>query len=253
VIEEFGGYKPRTLAEDTDLTFDILMNSGWKINYEMNARVWSNEPTKLRNLWDQRVRWARGNIQVTWLHRKKVGKRKHGKPATIYYPFWLAHIVLPIAFLIGTSGIMLSILFNIGIPYPSLLKDVLLFSFFGIWFIVSVMYRFRSSFEGLTNPGFVMLAGFISFLFFDRGIFGVFESLGLSGIGNIIGIAVSLWLFIAIPGSYFSLWVSKRSEGLGQFLQLGVFGYWMFLVSAAFQGYVMELRKRERIWIKTRK
>ncbi len=253
VIEGLGCYSARTLAEDTDLSFDILMKTKWKIRYDVSVRVWSNEPRKLRDLWNQRVRWARGNMQVTWLHRHKVGRPRYGMAATLLYPFWFANIILPIAFIVSTSGLLFSMLSGINIPHPGFLKAMLTFSFFGVWLIASILQRFRSSFAGLVSPGFFMLLGFYSFLFFDKGVIGLFEYAGIPAMGNLMASMLSVWLFISIPGTYLSLKVSDRNERLGQLLQFGVFGYWMFLITAAFHGYVMEIMGKERKWIKTRK
>ena len=253
LIERMGGYPPDTLAEDTDLSFNILMKSGKKIHYDTSVKVISSEPLKLRDLWNQRVRWARGNLQVTWKHRKRIGRPKYGLSATVFYPFWLAYIILPIAFLLSAGGIILDLSLGLGIQFPQLAKDLLILSFFGSWLVAAILYRGRSALEGLLGPGIPVFTAFFAFLFLDGGIVGMLTYLGYPFLGTIIGSVLGLWILIAIPGSYLSLWISDRHERLGAGIQLGVFGYWMFLITAVVHGYFKQARGHDNVWIKTQK
>jgi biofilm PGA synthesis N-glycosyltransferase PgaC len=40
--------------------------------------LYAESPSTPRALWRQRVRWARGLLQVTWLHRRMVGNLRYG-------------------------------------------------------------------------------------------------------------------------------------------------------------------------------
>ena len=53
-----------TLAEDTVTTFQTQL-SGRRAIFEPHAVVWAEEPGSIGALWRQRMRWARGNMQVT--------------------------------------------------------------------------------------------------------------------------------------------------------------------------------------------
>ena len=253
IIEQMGGYPPDTLAEDTDLSFNIAMKSGREVHYDTGVKVISNEPMKLRDLWNQRVRWARGNLQVTLKHRDKVGKPRYGRAATVLYPFWLAYIILPIAFLLSAGGIILDITWSLDVIFPQAIKDFLILSFFGSWAFAAILYRGRSALEGLLSPGIPVFSAFFCFLFFDEGIVSLITYIGLSQISWHVGTVLGLWIILAIPGSYLSLWVSDRYHRLGAFLQLAVFGYWMFLITCVIHGYGKELARHENIWIKTMK
>jgi cellulose synthase/poly-beta-1,6-N-acetylglucosamine synthase-like glycosyltransferase len=253
LIERMGGYPPDTLAEDTDLSFNIMMKSKKAVHYDTAVKVISNEPHRLRDLWNQRVRWARGNIQVTWKHRDKVGRPKYGRAATLIYPFWLVYIILPIAFLLAAGGILLDLTLGVGVLFPQIIKDFLVLSFFGSWLFSAILYKGRSALEGLLSPGVPVFTAFFSFLFLDNGIIGLITYLGYPGVAWWTATLLGVWIFIAIPGSYFSLWLSDRYQRTGTFLQLAVFGYWMFLVSAVVNGYLKEIAGHENIWIKTQK
>ena len=142
------------------------MKAKTKVHYDTQVKVVSNEPLKLRDLWNQRVRWARGNVQVTWKHRDKVGRIKYGRAATVTYPFWIVAIILPIAFLVSVGGIMLDMTLGLATPFPQIVKDILIFSFFGSWLISTILYRGRSALEGLLSPGIPVFMAFFLFLVF---------------------------------------------------------------------------------------
>lgn len=64
-IEAIGGrIDTGTLAEDTVTTFQTQL-SGHRAIFEPHAAVWAEEPMAIAGLWRQRLRWARGNLQVT--------------------------------------------------------------------------------------------------------------------------------------------------------------------------------------------
>jgi cellulose synthase/poly-beta-1,6-N-acetylglucosamine synthase-like glycosyltransferase len=63
-----GGVSDDTLAEDTDLTM-AMWRAGWRVLYEESAVAWTEVPTSVRQLWQQRYRWCYGTIQAMWKHR----------------------------------------------------------------------------------------------------------------------------------------------------------------------------------------
>jgi GT2 family glycosyltransferase len=52
-IMDLGGVPAETLAEDTDLTMELL-RAGWRVVYAENARAWTEAPATLGQLWKQR-------------------------------------------------------------------------------------------------------------------------------------------------------------------------------------------------------
>ncbi len=66
-IIEAGWYSSRTFAEDCDITLKIIRN-GWKIEYEPEAKSFTEAPETLNNLLKQRYRWTRGILQVIRKH-----------------------------------------------------------------------------------------------------------------------------------------------------------------------------------------
>lgn len=62
-LVEAGGFDPTMETEDIDLTWS-LQRLFWDIIYESRALVWMNVPTNYMSFFKQRLRWARGLIQV---------------------------------------------------------------------------------------------------------------------------------------------------------------------------------------------
>ena len=65
---DVGLFSPDMPTEDIDLTWK-LQKRFWDVRYEPNAIVWMNVPTTLKGLFKQRLRWARGLLQVLRKHR----------------------------------------------------------------------------------------------------------------------------------------------------------------------------------------
>jgi cellulose synthase/poly-beta-1,6-N-acetylglucosamine synthase-like glycosyltransferase len=69
-LQEVGGYDNDTFAEDADLTLKLI-TAGWKIVYEENAVAWTEAPSRVLDLVQQRYRWTRGILQAV-RKRKKI-------------------------------------------------------------------------------------------------------------------------------------------------------------------------------------
>ena len=68
-LEAIGGrIDTTTLAEDTITTIETQIQ-GRQVVFEPDAVVWAEEPGDIAGLWKQRLRWARGNVQVTRRYR----------------------------------------------------------------------------------------------------------------------------------------------------------------------------------------
>jgi poly-beta-1,6-N-acetyl-D-glucosamine synthase len=65
---DVGLFSPDMPTEDIDLTWK-LQKRFWDVRYEPNAVVWMNVPSTLKGLFKQRLRWARGLLQVLRRHR----------------------------------------------------------------------------------------------------------------------------------------------------------------------------------------
>ena len=68
IIDQNGGWKFFTLTEDIEFSVHSVIN-GRRIAYCQNAVLYDEQPVTFRQAWNQRLRWAKGFLQVF---------RKHG-------------------------------------------------------------------------------------------------------------------------------------------------------------------------------
>lgn len=67
-VLDAGRYSSDTFAEDTDLTLKMI-RAGWKVEYEPEAKSYTEAPEKITDLLKQRYRWTRGILQAVRKHR----------------------------------------------------------------------------------------------------------------------------------------------------------------------------------------
>ena len=78
-LEAIGGeIDTSSLAEDTFTTFNVQL-AGRRVVFEPHAIVWAEEPRDIAGLWKQRLRWGRGNVQVTLRYRRYWLRRSEGR------------------------------------------------------------------------------------------------------------------------------------------------------------------------------
>ncbi len=70
-LHRVGFWNDRMVTEDIDISWRLQLD-GWDIRYEPNALSWVLMPETLRGLWRQRLRWARGGVEVLLQHGRKV-------------------------------------------------------------------------------------------------------------------------------------------------------------------------------------
>ena len=75
-VLEAGGFTEETLAEDTDLTLELLKRGG-QITYEERALAFTEAPETITNFSKQRFRWVYGTIQAMWKHRHTLLRRQY--------------------------------------------------------------------------------------------------------------------------------------------------------------------------------
>jgi cellulose synthase/poly-beta-1,6-N-acetylglucosamine synthase-like glycosyltransferase len=76
VLDAIGPLDEDTVGEDLELTWRVY-REGWVIAFAPHALLYAESPSTPRALWRQRVRWARGLLQVTRLHRRMVGHPRY--------------------------------------------------------------------------------------------------------------------------------------------------------------------------------
>jgi cellulose synthase/poly-beta-1,6-N-acetylglucosamine synthase-like glycosyltransferase/peptidoglycan/xylan/chitin deacetylase (PgdA/CDA1 family)/spore germination protein YaaH len=67
-VKAAGGYPLNTVAEDADLTMNLL-EQGLRVDYEDRALAYTEAPIDAKGLMRQRFRWSFGTLQAVWKHR----------------------------------------------------------------------------------------------------------------------------------------------------------------------------------------
>ena len=96
-LEDLGGYPADTLAEDQDLTL-ACQSAGWRVEFDSEARAYTEAPDTVSGLLKQRFRWSFGTLQCLWKHRRDLFNPKHPVLGFVALPqIWLFQIVLTVA------------------------------------------------------------------------------------------------------------------------------------------------------------
>jgi cellulose synthase/poly-beta-1,6-N-acetylglucosamine synthase-like glycosyltransferase/spore germination protein YaaH/peptidoglycan/xylan/chitin deacetylase (PgdA/CDA1 family) len=93
-LAELGGYPDDTLAEDQDLTI-AMQRAGWRVEFDPEARAYTEAPETVSGLLKQRFRWSFGTLQCIYKHRAALFSVKRPVLGFIALPqIWLFQIVL---------------------------------------------------------------------------------------------------------------------------------------------------------------
>lgn len=96
-LEEAGTYHKDTLVEDFDATMKVL-RSGMIVSGSSAATAYTQAPQTLRDYYNQRKRWYRGNLQVLRRHSDILLNPRFGYLQKLSYPLMAIHmLVIPIA------------------------------------------------------------------------------------------------------------------------------------------------------------
>ncbi|HVN00787.1 MAG TPA: glycosyltransferase [Caulobacteraceae bacterium] len=96
-LEGLGGYPHDTLAEDQDLTM-ACQRAGWRVEFDSEARAYTEAPDTVSGLLKQRFRWSFGTLQCLWKHRAALFNPKQPVLGFVALPqIWLFQIFLTAA------------------------------------------------------------------------------------------------------------------------------------------------------------
>ena len=265
-LEALGGQVDTgTLAEDTVTTFQTQLG-GRRAIFEPNAVVWAEEPGAIGALWRQRLRWARGNLQVTrrfasvWF-RPQPGSRL----GSISFGLMWFCLLLP-AFMVCASASLVTLFF-----IDSHLAWV---AFHVLWLVNVVTYVFITSFALLIDPQMarrtwkeaLLFPGAVNVLILLAAILPgplsllAHTLLSAAGVPVTAGLiqAVELFTYVWLAGCMGVAYLGKVAETrrLGWltgplFVYIGGYGPLLCAVTAA--AYLKELRHAEANWEKTEK
>ncbi|HUK69158.1 MAG TPA: glycosyltransferase [Streptosporangiaceae bacterium] len=255
-----------SLAEDTFTTFNTQI-AGHRVVFEPHATVWAEEPSTIVGLWKQRMRWARGNFQVTvrfrrlWFHRSK----GHHLGGINFGVFWFCVFLLPF-FMITASASLVTLYF---INFPLAWR-----TFHVLWITNAATYLFITTFsllidpatgrrvwrEAVLFPGLVNLAVIVYTCFprlcrwATRDLFRLLQVVPTPLYAHSVILLIYVWLAVSMAAAY----LAKLAEPhkFGKIISpalVYVAGYGPLLCACTFSAYVKELRKAEMKWDKTEK
>lgn len=266
-LEAVGGQiDTSTLAEDTVTTLGVQL-AGRRVVFEPHAIVWAEEPRDITGLWKQRLRWGRGNVQVTrrfrdiWLRRGRAGRLGGVSFALI----WFSVFLMPV-FMVASSAALIGLWL--------LDEGQSLEVFRALWFLNVVTYLFvtlssfsmdpgearRSWREGIMFPGAVSLAIILYALWP-----GLYEDHAASGLRELgieprdgLDTGILLFAYVWLSASMLAAWILKLLDtALPQrfhwLISPGIYlvGYGPLLCAITAAAYVKEARGAEMRWDKT--
>jgi cellulose synthase/poly-beta-1,6-N-acetylglucosamine synthase-like glycosyltransferase len=253
-LEAIGGrIDTSTLAEDTVATFDTQL-AGRRAIFEPHGVVWAEEPPDLRSLWKQRLRWSRGNIQVTRRYRDVWFRpwRRLGLSGITFGLAWFTVLLQPLLMIAASAALLTLLAIGDEQAWPA---------FRALWLITAVCYLFltlscfvidrataRISWrEGILFPGVVSVAiiGYTCVQATAPWEMGSPEPLAWLLSAWLAGCMAVAWLAMRLETAPGGRWWSRGLIYLA--------GYGAFLCLVTLVAYVREARGAERRWEKTEK
>nr|WP_280116178.1 glycosyltransferase family 2 protein [Leucobacter coleopterorum] len=262
-LEAIGGKIPTgTLAEDTMTTFESQLN-GRRMVFEPHAKVYAEEPRSLDALWKQRLRWARGNVQLTSIYKRVWFRpsRKHHLGSIPFGLSWFSILLLPAWMLLASFSLLALLLMDTTL-------DEVAFRF--TWIAAACTYIFSMGFSVQLDPAHglrswreaLLFPGVGAMLVMTIAIFPRTSGLAMTDLfGNTSEqsrFAFTILLYLWGPISMLGAWVARLVEGLpgGRFftgLLIYFFGYGSLLCAITVDSYIKEWRRADASWVKTEK
>ena len=266
-IEAVGGrVDTSTLAEDTVTTFRT-QQAGRTVIFEPHATVWAEEPGSIVGLWKQRLRWARGNVQVTKMFRRVWFRHQAGNRlgSISFGLLWFCLLLLPVFMVCASASLVALYFINFQLAWAA---------FHVLWLTNVITYVFITSFALLIDPATgrrtwrqaVMFPGAVNVLILLAAVL----PRPLDWLGDMVvrtaGFVVTpgwvrglelftyIWLAACMGVAYLGKLAEPRRFGKvlsPVFVYVG--GYGPLLCAITTAAYVQEFRGADRHWDKTEK
>jgi glycosyltransferase involved in cell wall biosynthesis len=266
-LEAIGGMiDTTTLAEDTVTTFEIQL-TGRRVVFEPHAVVWAEEPREVDALWKQRLRWGRGNLQITSRFRRIWFRRSAGNLGGVSFALiWFPILLMPVLMVIASFGLIT--LFFVD-------RDASAHVFRLLWLISVVTYVFSTGScfsvdpgtarrvwrEGLLFPGAVSLT--VMLYAAAPALFTVYGARWLRDLGAdpariYLGTVLLLFSYLWISACMVAAFLLKRLAASHRVPWLVaplvyLVGFGPILCGVTCSAYVMQFRGAAMTWEKTEK
>lgn len=254
-----GAIDTSTLAEDTYTTFKTQL-AGRRVLMDPNAVVWAEEPDSVAAFWRQRLRWGRGNLQITSAFRHIWFRPSRNRLlGDIFFGIlWFSIALMPLFMLVGSIGL-------VGLFYfwpPWVIP-----AFKALWGVTLANYVFQTLFSFAIDPAAAKRSWFEGITFPGLLSVGVM-AIAILGLHPFTDAAARLqpgWSWNAIAAqlilawtaiSTFLAWVVYRIDKAGapkplRNVMLVLVGYGPLLCAVACGSIMAELRKADLKWDKT--
>jgi cellulose synthase/poly-beta-1,6-N-acetylglucosamine synthase-like glycosyltransferase len=251
-----------SLAEDTFTTFETQLR-GHRVVFEPHAVCWAEEPDTILALWKQRLRWARGNVQVAVRYRGLWFRPSatHRLGSVTFGVLWFCLFLQPL-FMIVSSASLLTLYFTGAAAAWA--------AFHVLWIINAVTYIFitgsallmdrttgrRCWLEAVIFPGLVNLS-IIAWTCFPLLAHTLADAAHVPlqvRHSAVLIVFIYAWLSVSLAVAYLAKVVEPHRGGriVGMIL-VWLAGYGSLLCACTFASYVKELRKADMSWDKTEK
>lgn len=111
IMEEFGGFKKRTIVEDMDLTWEVI-EAGYEVYFASDAVCRPVEPATFKVTFDQLERWYRGFFQNIMIRGNLFRHSKRIAIAAYSYMIWsfFGALVIPVTALSLTGNLWVTLM-----------------------------------------------------------------------------------------------------------------------------------------------
>lgn len=262
-IEALGGHiNMSTLAEDTYTTLQT-QKLGKKVIYEGNSFVYAEEPTSICDVWKQRFRWGRGNLQITKAFKDIWFNKKEARLGNYFFGIiWFCVILTPILMICSALG--LSGLFFLepdhGLHFFFYLASVSCFVYLYTTILAILVDRRTSRLswlQGIVYPGLISLT-ILLFSINPPFFFSLLNSLlnikNTSLFEARILLFMETWSALCMIFAYivFRLEHAGLPTRITNFLLI-IVGYGPLLCTINLAAYIAEIKRPTLKWDKTEK
>lgn len=133
LVRAVGGYQTHSIGEDIDLVARLhrhLLERGadYEIRFVPDPMCWTEAPSDLKSLGTQRARWQKGLLDVLWLNRDMLFRRRYGRIGSFALPYlWLFELFAPLIEISGIATIVLAA--SLGVLSKEFFFQFLLFGY----------------------------------------------------------------------------------------------------------------------------
>ncbi len=268
-LEAIGGRIDTTsLAEDTFTTINTQL-AGRRALIEPNAIVYAEEPDSVNGLWKQRLRWGRGNVQVTsryrwmWFRRGRLTGPARHLGGIGFGCIWFTTMLLPVVLVLSSSALVALYFTDTGMAWRI---------FQSLWIINALGFFFTTTFALLIDPSTArrvwreafLFPGAMSLALIVYSAFRpVFEGIvpGADSHGttkSLVGTIALLFIYVWPVAALIGAWGAKRLEEtkFGRLLVIPLVylvGFGSILCAVTVHSYIREWQGAEMVWDKTEK